>query len=89
MANKRVRLVRVCVVNGNRKPVYCKPETTRKGSVSAAHREHGRQSPCSCTNALCSLKSSNLMRLAGLGSKGWYRPWLGGAIEEKNLRLTS
>lgn len=35
MANKRVRLVRCCVVNGSGKPVYCKPETTQKGAVSS------------------------------------------------------
>jgi len=35
MANKRVRVVRLCVIDGGEKPVYCKPETTPKGSVSA------------------------------------------------------
>jgi hypothetical protein len=35
IANKRVRIVRVCVLNGNDKPVYCRPEITGKGSTSA------------------------------------------------------
>ncbi|HZQ25288.1 MAG TPA: site-specific integrase [Terriglobales bacterium] len=35
MANKRVRLVRCCVVNGSGKTIYCKPEITGKGQVSS------------------------------------------------------
>lgn len=35
MANKRVRLVRCCIVNGSGKTVYCKPDITQKGVVSS------------------------------------------------------